>query len=303
MSSTKAVVFGWVFSAMALGHLGILSATPSAQGDQGGFTDAHVHFHCRNAGDLEKVDAWMKSNGVARVINHPLKQSRPKNESERKQMLENYTKYEGRIARFCVIYTDEVSSEAEAVKLLTREKQDGAVGFGEHYGVGGGAGAGSTIDDPKCMMLFAACAKVGLPVMFHMDRNFNQDDKGLPRLEHVLTTYPSLVFIAHSDWWKNLPDGTCDRLLKEYPNLYADISCTVGRSVIGRDKKLAKEFFIRHADKLLFGTDSGWWSLGVGKKPAPEFALIDELQLPADVEEKICRGNAEKLFWKGKETK
>lgn len=260
------------------------------------FIDAHVHFHDCAKGDLDKVADWMKSNGVQRCINHPLKQSRAKDETQRKQMLENYAPYKGRIARFCVIYTDEVASEEEAVKLLTREKQDGAVGFGEHYGVGGGAGAGSAIDDPRCMLLFAACAKVGMPVMFHMDRNYNLDEKGLPHLEKTLKTYPDLIFIAHSDWWRNLGDGTCDRLLKSYPNLFADLSCTVKRSVIGRDKALAREFFIRNADKLLFGTDSGWWSLG-NKPPAPEFVLIDELNLPKDVEEKICRGNAERLFW------
>ncbi len=60
-------------------------------------------------------------------------------------------------------------------------------------------------------------------------------------------------------------------------------------------KKCTRAFFIRHADKLLFGTDSGWWSFG--KAPAPEFVLIDELKLPKEVEEKICRQNAERLFW------
>ncbi|MEI6236425.1 MAG: amidohydrolase family protein [Planctomycetota bacterium] len=158
----------------------------------GRFFDAHVHFNDCKAGDLEKVAAWMQANNVQRIINHPLAQSRPKNEAERAQQV-----------------------------------------------------------------------------------------------------------IAHSDWWKNLPDGTCDRLLETYPNLYADISCTVGRSVIGRDTKFAREFFIRRADKLLFGTDSGWWSLGKEKGRAPEFALIDELKLPKDVEEKICRGNAERLFGRG----
>ena len=40
-----------------------------------------------------------------------------------------------------------------------------------------------------------------------------------------------------------------------------------------------------------------WWSLGKDKKPALEFTLIDELKLPPEVEAKICRGNAERLFW------
>ncbi len=265
--------------------------------DEGRFVDAHVHFHDRNPGDLEKVAAWMQSNNVARIINHPLTQSRWRTEDERKQMIANYAQYKGRIDRFCIIRPEEVSTEEEAIKLLAREKQDGAIGFGEHYGDEKGD---NHFDSPGSMRLFAACEKIGLPVMFHMDRSKNLDEKGLPRLENVLKAYPQLILIAHSDWWRNISDGTCGRLLENYPNLYADISCTVGRSPIGRDKAMAREFFIRHADKLLFGTDSGWWSLG-NKPPAPEFALIDELKLPKDVEDKICRGNAERLLWRNQE--
>ncbi len=255
------------------------------------FFDAHVHFQDCKVGDLEKIVEWMKSNNVQRVINHPLAQSRPKNETERTQMLANYANYQGRIDRFCIIFPEEVNSVEEAVKILTREKKDGAIGFGEHYGVN------MNFDDPKNMRLFEAGSLVGLPVMFHMDQNKNLDEIGFPRLQNALKTYPKLIFIAHSDWWKRLGDGSCEKLLQNYPNLYADISCTVGRSAIGRDKAMAREFFIRNADKLLFATDSGWWSLGNVKKQAGEFSLIDELKLPKDVEDKICRGNAERLFW------
>lgn len=250
--------------------------------------DTHVHFHDRGAGDLDKVAEWMKSNNVQRVINHPLRQSLPRNEQEHAQRLANYAQYKGRIDRFCIIYPEDVETVDAAVTILTREKKDGAIGFGEHYGTK------LMFDDPKNMRLYEACEKVGLPVMFHMDRNQNLDDKGLPRLEHVLQAYPKCILIAHSDWWKNLGDGTCGRLLTTYPNLYADISCTVGRSAIGKDKKMARDFFIRHADKLLFGTDSGWWSFG--KPPMPEFSLIDELKLPKEVKDKICHLNMERLF-------
>lgn len=255
---------------------------------EGRFIDAHVHFHACKTGDLEKVADWMKSNNVQRVINHPLRQSLPRNEQEHAQMRANYAKYKGRIDRFCIIYPEDVETVDAAVAILTREKKDGAIGFGEHYGTN------LMFDDPKNMRLYEACEKAGLPVMFHMDKSQNLDEKGLPRLENVLTTYPKCILIAHSDWWRNIPDGTCGRLLEKYPNLYADISCTVGRSSIGRDKQMAREFFIRHADKLLFGTDSGWWSFG--KPPMPEFSLIDELKLPKNVEEKICRLNMERLF-------
>lgn len=259
----------------------------------GRFIDAHVHFNDTKPVDLDAVIAWMDAHHVQRIVNYPLAQTRAKNDAQRKQMLENHAKYKGRIARACIIFPDEVTSVEEAVKILTQEKEDGAVCFGEHYGLNG-----SNFDDPKCMRLFEACAKVGLPVMFDKGNKANMDEQGLPRIEHVMKTYPNLMFIAHSDWWKNLTDGTCDRLLKTCPNLYADISCTVRRSIIGKDKAFAREFFIRQADKLLFGTDEGWWSLKPGAKPAPEFALMAELQLPKEVEDKICRGNAERLFWR-----
>ena len=274
---------------------------PNAQ--EGRFIDAHVHFHDRNAGDLDKVAEWMKANKVQRVLNHPLIQSRARDGKERAQQTENYKAYKGRMARFCIVYSDEVNSVDEAVAILNREKQAGAVGFGEHYGslFKPQPGAKSLfIDDPKSLVLFAACEKVGLPVMFHMDRGSNLDEKGFTHLQNVLKTYPKCIFIAHSDWWRSITEGFCGRLLETYPNLYADISCTVGRSPIGKDKAMAREFFIRHADKLLFGTDSGWWSLGKDKKQAGEFALIDELKLPKEVEDKICRGNAERLFWSNK---
>ena len=97
----------------------------------------------------------MQANRVARCINHPLTQSRAKNDEERRQMLENYAKYKGRIDRFCIIFPDEVSSVEEAVKLLAKEKRDGAIGFGEHYGVD------LKFDDPKNLRLYEACARVG----------------------------------------------------------------------------------------------------------------------------------------------
>jgi hypothetical protein len=127
-----------------------------------GYFDAHVHaYDCRKDG-LDAVAAWMKACNVNRCIIHPLADSRPKNETERKQMVENYREYEGKIDRFCIIFPGEVATEEEAVKLLKKEKDDGAIGFGEHYG------KGLAFDDPANMRLYAACAAVGLPVMFHM---------------------------------------------------------------------------------------------------------------------------------------
>jgi len=67
------------------------------------------HFQDCQKGALDKVAKWMKTNHVQRCINHPLQQSRAKNEEERRQILENYAHYEGRIDRFCIVFPEEVN--------------------------------------------------------------------------------------------------------------------------------------------------------------------------------------------------
>lgn len=256
--------------------------------DRFGKIDIHVHCHALKKVELEKISEWMKTNDVQRCMILPLAQTRPGNKQERQQLLRNYAKYKGKIDRYCVIFPDEVASQEEAVKLLTQEKEAGAIGFGEHYG------KGLMFDDPKNMRLYAACAEVGLAVLFHMDSGQNKDKPGLPHLENALKTYPYCTFIAHAFWWKHLAEGSCERLLQKYPNLYADVSAGSGARALSRDKKFTRAFMIRNADKLLFGTDSGWWSFG--KKPAPQFSLLESLALPDGVKGKIYRENAIKLF-------
>ena len=128
----------------------------------------------------------------------------------------------------------------------------GAVAMGEHYG------KGLVFDDPKNLMLYEACEKVGLPVMFHIDQNKNMVEKGMKRVDHVLKRYPDCTVIAHAYWWRQLKEA--DRQLSEHPNLYADMSGHVVPNVLNRDRKFAREFVIRHQDKLLWATDEGWWS-------------------------------------------
>jgi len=56
------------------------------------------------------------------------------------------------------------------------------------------------------------------------------------------------------------------------------------------------QFMIKHRKKLLFDTDCGWWSLKPDAKPAVQFALMRELNLPDEVKVDIYSGNAKRLF-------
>ena len=87
------------------------------------------------------------------------------------------------------------------------------------------------------------------------------------------------------------PGGALDRLLKAHPNLYGDLSEPGGEKALARDPVFAREFVIRHADQLLFGTD-----VLMPDQAIPQFALLDSLNLPREVQYKIYRGNALRLL-------
>lgn len=262
------------------------------------FIDPHVHAMSVTPDGLQAVAKWMDERNVERCIVSPLnhKGSRPRTEEERATMLANFHPYKGRIDRMCIIDPGEVATVDEAVTLLQREIADGAVAFGEHYG------EKLMFDDPKNLLLYEACEKVGLPVMFHIDQNKNMVEPGMERVDRVLKMFPACKIVAHAYWWRQLGNGTCDRQLREHPNLYADMSGHVVVQVLNRDRKYAREFLIRHQDKLLWATDEGWWSFAdQNKQMNQHYTFLEELDLPAEVRHKIYRGNAEKVYGLKKE--
>lgn len=259
--------------------------------------DAHIHAQQNKENGLDAVAKWMENNDVSRCISKPLTPTRAVTKEQREIMLANFKKHKGKIDRFCLIEPDEVSTVEEAVAILEKEKAEGAIGFGEHYG------RGLMLDDPKNLRLYSACEKVGLPVHFHIDNDKNMDEKGLPRLERVLKMFPKCNLIAHAQFWVQLPEGVCDRLLQTYPNLYAEPSGLRMAAVLNRDRTYTRKFLTRNADKILFGTDAGWWSFGTPREDRElQFDLFEELDLPDEVKARIYHKNAEKLFgFKGEE--
>ena len=189
------------------------------------------------------------------------------------------------------------------VDMLSRYLEAGAVGVGEHK-------CGVAVDDPRNLEFFSAVSELELPLLFHMDTVRNTDKPGLPGLEKALQAAPKARFIGHANgWWANVsgdctpkdmgtypkgpvsPGGAVDQLLDKYPNIYGDISAGSGCNALTRDKKWGREFLVRHADRLMFGTDY----LMTGQN-IPQFKALEEFDLPPDVKEKICRTNAEKVL-------
>ena len=255
------------------------------------FIDPHVHAMSVTPLGLRAVATWMEERNVERCIVSPLnhKGSRPQTEEERTAMLANFLPYKGKIDRMTIIDAGEVATADEAVTILKREIADGAIAFGEHYGVG------LMFDDPKNLMLYEACEKVGLPVMFHIDQNKNMVEPGMERVDRVLKMFPKCKIVAHAYWWRQLQHA--DRQLQEHPNLYADMSGAVVVQVLERDRKFAREFLIRNQDKILWATDEGWWSFGnKDRQMKRHYTFLEELDLPEEVLQKIYRDNAKKVY-------
>jgi predicted TIM-barrel fold metal-dependent hydrolase len=76
-----------------------------------------------------------------------------------------------------------------------------------------------------------------------------------------------------------------------YPNLYGELSAGSGAGALSRDVAFGREFLARRQDRILFGTDY----LEPGQK-VPQFAVLDSLKLPAEVQKKVFRQNAERLL-------
>ena len=135
------------------------------------------------------------------------------------------------------------------------------------------------IDDPRFKNLFHHCGKAQMPALFHLANKVGgvygpADDLGMPRLEALLKEFPDTVFIGHAmSFWSEIdgnlkeedrsgyPAGKIEKpgrlveLLRQYPNLYGDLSAGSGFNAISRDPEFGRRFLEEFQDKLLFGTD------------------------------------------------
>jgi predicted TIM-barrel fold metal-dependent hydrolase len=189
--------------------------------------------------------------------------------------------------------------------MLQKYIDAGAKGFGEHK-------PGVAFDDPRNMALYAACAELKLPLLFHIDNQRNLDQPGLPGLAKALTEHPGCNFIGHGPgWWASIsgdatqaslggypkskvaPGGAIDALMDKHANLFGDLSAGSGEGAISRDLEFGRAFLIRRQDRLMFGTD-----FLAPKQGVDQFALFEEklIDLPAEVKAKVFRENARKLL-------
>ena len=203
------------------------------------------------------------------------------------------------------------TNQSDLSEIINYYKQRGAKGVGE-------VTANMYIDDPLMDNLFYHCSLCNMPVTIHLaPKKYGGygivDDLRLPKLEKLLKKYPNLKVLGHSQcFWSEIGDnvteenrdgyvkgkvkeGAVVRLLRQYPNLYCDLSATSGYNALSRDEDFAYRFIEEFGDRLLYGTDLYY--------PVQETFLAAWLDksyengcITKETYEKICRENAIKLF-------
>lgn len=232
------------------------------------------------------------------------------------ETLEICAAYPDRLIPFCSLDPRLLknSPDTDFGPVLEFYKNAGCKGVGEYM-------ANLPFDDPYQMNLFRHVEAVGLPLTFHISPTIGgcygcYDELGLPRLEKVLKAFPKLNLLGHSQpFWgeisADLTEGTRNgypegkvtpgrvvELMREYPNLYGDLSAGSGFRAISRDPEFGYGFLEEFQDRLLFGTDICW--PGQELPIVPYFEKLRQEQLISpEAYEKIAWRNADRLLGLG----
>ena len=201
---------------------------------------------------------------------------------------------------------NEVPDVDGATQEIERQIARGAVMIAEQkFGV--------ACDSDEMQAIYRLAEARRVPVLMHWQ--FGAYNHGFERFHRMLERYPRVTFIGHAQtWWANIdarhadqtvlypkgpvtPGGLTDRYLRDYPNMYADLSAGSGLNALTRDEAFTRDFLTRHQDKLLYGSDCND-HVGSGEKcqGAQTIAAIRRLAASRTVERKLLHDNSKRLF-------
>ena len=172
---------------------------------------------------------------------------------------------------------------------------------------------GVECDSREMQAIYALAAEHRVPVLMHWQ--FQMYNYGFERFHKMLEKYPKVNFLGHAQtWWGHIdrnnkdqsvmypkgavtPGGLTDRYLSDYSNMFGDLSAGSGLNALTRDEQFARDFIVRHQDKLVYGSDcSDHVGSGTACQGAQTIATIRRLSPNKAVERKLLYGNARKLF-------
>lgn len=170
-------------------------------------------------------------------------------------------------------------------------------------------------DNWDALRMFRFCGEKKVPVLVHIDYEFDTKVKyprpsywyggGIDAFERAITACPQTIFIGHGPgFWAHIsgddkfdkeeyPKGNVVQggklvtLLRQYPNLYCDLSAGSGCNALKRDVEFAKGFLLEFQDRVLYGRDCF---------DNTHQDVLNSLGLPKKALGKIYAENAQKLI-------
>ncbi len=167
--------------------------------------------------------------------------------------------------------------------------------------------------DSKYVWAVAEVAQeFNVPVLMHFQHN--SYNLNFERFHRTLEKFPKVNFIGHAQtWWGNIDKkhdqkvmypqgkvtagGLTDQYLKNYKNMYGDLSAGSGLNSLIRDEEHTKGFFERHQNKLLYGSDcADSIGRGNGCQGSRTIAAVRRIASSKKIERKLLFENSKKLF-------
>lgn len=250
------------------------------------FIDVHNHQFDMPTADLSRLIAEMDKLNMAVMVNLS-----GQNGSKLLQSVNNVKKnYPKRFIVFANVDFDKVGDPGWATKAASQLEADvrnGANGLKVYKNLGFSVkdidGKRVTVDDPRLDPVWQKCSELRIPVLIH-----TADPKSFwdPVDEHnerwlEITSHPNrkrgpdspvpfevlieeqhrmfkrnskTTFIAaHFGWYPN-DLNKLGNLLDEMPNVMVEFGAVIAE--LGRQPRMAKQFFTKYQDRIMFGKDS-----------------------------------------------
>ena len=200
------------------------------------------------------------------------------------------SRFKGRMVQFADVDFRNVGPGwgAKAAAQLEADVKAGALGLGEISKALGLRyrkvdGSRLRVDDPELDPVWAACGRLGVPVLIHTaepqeffesidfqnerwlelalyrDRRYPAGE--FPRFEELMAErnrmfmkHPKTTFIAAHFAYHAGDLTRMAALFDEHPNVFTEVGAILAE--LGRQPRAAREFFIRYQDRIIFGKDS-----------------------------------------------
>lgn len=225
--------------------------------------DCHLHINHFDR-SIEDTIRHMDATGTDQAFILPLETGEGNVLLRTETVLHAFHNYPDRVIPFCQtdVRQPDVLERIRAYHLL------GCRGVGEQK-------EHVPFNDRRIEAVIALCDELNWPITVHFQDGAGGYNQGIEdHLETYLRKYTRVRIIGHAQsWWSHIsadvpspdeslyptgpvrPGGLIDRLLSDYPNLYADCSAGSGYNALTRDEDFTAGFIERHPKQLLFGSD------------------------------------------------